>query len=311
MRIAMHLPDSSLDNVTCTVTTLLAAGAVGYACRRALRDTQNRSASAFAATAAFIFAVQMVNFPVADGVSGHMVGGTLAGAILGPWLGLLAMTLVLIAQCLLAGDGGLTTLGANILTMGVVATWGGYALKNALSPGAKNITRDLAASAFAAWGSIVAAGAVCAIIWAAGSSAPLESVLGPMLAVHARIGLGEALVTAAALGAMAVWNAQSSVAAYKCGAITAFASAIAVAALLAPWASSSPDGLEHVAAQWTAWQPSDFTFAPLPDYLLPGVGSESLATALAGALGTLAVFGVARLTGQVMSYAPQRATGSL
>ena len=102
----MHLPDGSLDNVTCTVTTLLAAGAVGYACHRARRETHPRTTGAFAATSAFIFAMQMVNFPVADGVSGHMVGGTLAGALLGPWFGLLAMTLVLIAQCLLAGDGG-------------------------------------------------------------------------------------------------------------------------------------------------------------------------------------------------------------
>ncbi len=290
----MHLPDGSLDNVTCTVTTLLAAGAVGYACRRALRESQPRGASTFAATAAFIFAVQMVNFPVTEGVSGHMVGGTLAGAILGPWLGLLAMALVLVAQCLLAGDGGLTTLGANILTMGVVATWGGYALKHALSSRSKTVVRHLAATTFAAWGSIVAAGAMCAVIWAAGSSAPLESVLGSMLTIHARIGLGEALVTAASLGALAVWNARSSAAARKLGAITAFAIAITVAALLAPWASPSPDGLEHVASQWTAWQPSGLTFAPLPDYLLPGVGSESLATALAGALGTLAVFGVAR-----------------
>lgn len=297
----MHLPDGSLDNVTCTVTTLLAAGAVGYACRRALREAQTRGASEFAATAAFVFAAQMVNFPVAEGVSGHMVGGTLAGAVLGPWLGLLAMALVLVAQCLLAGDGGVTTLGANILTMGVVATLGGYGLKRALSSRSKTAARNLAATTFAAWGSIVAAGGACAMIWAAGSSTPLEGVFGPMLTIHARIGLGEALVTASALGAMAVWNARSTPLRHRAGVIAAFAFAVAVAAFLAPWASPSPDGLEHVASQWTAGQPSGFAFAPLPDYLVPGISSESLATALAGVLGTLTVFGVAR----AVAFAPK------
>lgn len=293
----MHLPGGSLDNLTCTVTTLLAAGSVGFAIRRARREAAPWDTNAFAATAAMIFAAQMVDFPVADGVSGHLVGGTLAGAILGPWLGLLAMTLVLIAQSLLAGDGGITTLGANVLTMGVVATWGGYALKNAIAARPQSGWKELAATSLAAWGSIVSAGAACALIWTAGSDVRLGNVLWPLLAVHAPIGVGEALITATALGAIALWNKKSSPAVHRVKAVAAFAIATLLATLVAPWASTLPDGLEYVAANIALWPESGDSFAPLPDYLFPGVENAVFATALAGALGTMAVFAAARYAG--------------
>lgn len=286
----MHLPDGSLDNVTCTVTTLLAAGAVGYACRRARRESERWNANALAATSAVVFAAQMVNFPVADSVSGHMVGGTLAGVLLGPWLGLVAMALVLVAQCLLAGDGGLTTLGANVLTMGVVATWGGVALRNAVSPRANSLIPGVGRTAIAAWASVVAAGIVCALIWGMGGDVPLVSALGPMAAVHARIGLGEALITAAVLVTAQLWSTRSSTVAPRAGSLMAAALAMAVAVLLAPWGSPSPDGLESVAGNWAHWSQGGFALAPLPDYLLPGVANEALATALAGTLGVLVVY---------------------
>lgn len=287
----MHLPAGSLDNLTCTVTTLLAAGATGYAVRRVRQAPGEWQSAKLGAVAAFIFAVQMVNYPVADGVSGHMVGGVLAGALLGPWAGLLAMALVLTAQCLLAGDGGLSTLGANILTMGVVATWGGAAFRRLVdTPTGASGRRQMLATAVAAWSSIVLAGTLCAVIWSAGSTLSVADVLGPMVSIHARIGIGEASITAIALAALQLWNSHA--ANTRRGAAMAFAVALAVAALLAPWASPSPDGLEHVARTRFNWPETTLAFAPLPDYLMPGVANELLATALAGVLGTLVVFGL-------------------
>ncbi len=300
----MHLPGGSLDNVTCTVTTLLAAGATGYAFSRARTAASDWQPAKLGAVAAFVFAVQMVNYPVAAGVSGHMVGGVLAGALLGPLLGLLAMALVLVTQCLLAGDGGLTTLGANILTMGVVATWGGAALGHLISlRTSMNPVPRLLTTAAAAWGSIVAAGMVCAAIWSLGSTAAFADVFGPMTAIHARIGIGEALITAMALATVELWNANPAGA--RRGAAIALAAAIGVAAFLAPWASPSPDGLEHVAAAWVAWPEGALAFAPLPDYMLPGIQNELLATALAGVIGTLVVFGLGSASGRAMALVPK------
>jgi cobalt/nickel transport system permease protein len=304
----MHLPDGSLDNLTCTVTTAMAAGATAYAVARARKSAEAWNPAKFGAVAAFIFAVQMVNYPVAQGVSGHMVGGLLAGALLGPWLGLLAMVLVLASQCLLAGDGGATTLGANILAMGVTATWGGALLRKMLTGAGNSPVRDTIAASVAAWGSIVLAGVVCATIWAAGSTAPLGQVLGPMLSIHARIGVGEALITALVLVAVQAWSQRTANTWARRGAIAALASAVGVAVLLAPWASASPDGLEHVAQAWTAWPEATLSFAPLPDYLLPGVTNELLATATAGAIGTLAVYAIAR-TGVTLCRAGAKTVG--
>jgi cobalt/nickel transport system permease protein len=303
----MHLPDGSLDNVTCTVTTLLAAGAVGFAYRQARRESATWNASVFASTCAFVFAMQMVNFPVAQGVSGHMVGGTLAGALLGPWLGLMAMTLVLVAQCFLAADGGITTLGANILTMGVVATWGGAVLRSIIQPFAQRPAASLAASAFAAWASICAAGVACAVIWSIGSAVPRSEVLGPMLSIHARIGIGEAVITAAALAVVMAWNARKLPAIPYSAALCAFAAAMAVAMFAAPFAAASPDGLESIAAGWTVWPEGGFAFAPLADYQFPGLGNEAIATALAGAVGTLVVFMLAQAPAQARRLAGHRA----
>ncbi len=303
----MHLPGGSLDNLTCTVTTLFAAGASAYAFRRVRRTPESWNPGKLGAVAAFIFAVQMVNYPVAAGVSGHMVGGVLAGAILGPWLGLLSMVLVLSAQCLLAGDGGLSTLGANILTLGVVATWGGAFVRQTISPRVgSSFAAQSVASAAAAWASIVAAGTACSVIWSLGGGVPLAEVLGPMLAIHARIGFGEALITAAALAAVQLWAANTVMADARRGVATALASAVAIAALLAPWASPSPDGLEQVASAWAVWPEGTFAFVPLPDYVLPGVQNELLSTALAGVIGTLFVFAAARLTAKAVEFAPKR-----
>lgn len=292
----MHLPDGSLDNVTCTVTTVLAAGAAAYACRRVRAESSAWSPAAFGAVAAFIFAVQMVNFPVAAGVSGHMVGGVLAGALLGPWLGLLAMVLVLAAQCLLAGDGGLTALGANILTMGVAATWAGSLIRRTME--AKTHGKSTLAAVVAAWGSVIVAGTLCAMIWSVGSALTLGQVLGPMLAVHARIGLGEALVTGALLAAIA-WKPEQSLA-QRISVVAALGAGVAI--VLAPWASAAPDGLEHVASAFTQWPEAGLAFAPLPDYLVPGVSNELLATTLAGVIGAATVYAAGRFSSQALAF---------
>ena len=130
----MHIPDGFLDAKTLAVTTGLAAIGVTAAVRQARTQLPPRKVPLLGVTAAFVFAAQMVNFPIAGGTSGHLIGGVLAGVLLGPSGAVLVMTAVLTLQCLLFADGGLLALGANIFNMGIVGTLGGFAIYAALKP---------------------------------------------------------------------------------------------------------------------------------------------------------------------------------
>ena len=149
--------------------------------------------------AAFIFAAQMINFPVPGGTSGHLVGGVLAGVVLGPWAGTVVLALVLGVQCLVFQDGGLTALGANIVNMAIIGAWGGASLYDGVRKLTPRVNR-LAAAAFCAWASVVASSAACAAELALSGTSPLRIVLPAMLAVHVLIGIGEAILTAMILG---------------------------------------------------------------------------------------------------------------
>jgi cobalt/nickel transport system permease protein len=148
--------------------------------------------------AAFIFAAQMLNFPVVGGTSGHLLGGVLAAVLLGPWAGAIVIAVVLVVQCLIFQDGGLTALGANILNMSFVGTMGGWAvfvlLKLAL--GKKGV---LAAVAVAAWISVIMASAACALELALSGTVAAAVVFPAMLGIHALIGIGEAVITTLAV----------------------------------------------------------------------------------------------------------------
>ncbi|WP_313661913.1 energy-coupling factor ABC transporter permease [Cellulosimicrobium cellulans] len=197
----MHVPDHFLDDPTSATTAVVSLAAVGYAAYRAREDLTPRRVALTAATTGFVFAVQMLNYPVAAGTSGHLMGGALAAALVGPWLGVLSVTLVLLVQALVFADGGLTALGTNVLLMAVVGTLVGWAATR----GVLRLTRGRGAAGAAGVGALVsvpASAAVFAGLFAVGGTVPVPvgALVGQMLSVHVLVGLGEALITAGVVG---------------------------------------------------------------------------------------------------------------
>ncbi|MDP3014192.1 MAG: energy-coupling factor ABC transporter permease, partial [Candidatus Subteraquimicrobiales bacterium] len=183
---------------TLITTAVVSAGAVGYGIKKANEKLGERQVPLMGLTAAFIFAAQMLNFPVVGGTSGHFLGAVLAAVLLGPWLACLVMAVVLVIQCLGFADGGLTALGANIFNMGVVGGIVCYYLFMALKkvlPQTKS--GFLAAVAATSWLSVVLASAFCALELAISGTSPLGLVLPAMVGVHGLIGVGEAIITTA------------------------------------------------------------------------------------------------------------------
>ena len=199
----MHLPDGFLNIGTAAVTYVGSAGALAYAVRRTKETLQERLVPLMGVMGAFIFAAQMINFKVAGGTSGHLLGGALVAILLGPWAGTLVITAVLIVQALIFQDGGLIALGANVFNMGVVGVWSGYAtyrLLKRLLPA----NRMRWVSGFAsAWVSVVIASAVAAVELAISGMSPLGVVLPAMALVHMLIGIGEGLITTGVLAFLA------------------------------------------------------------------------------------------------------------
>jgi cobalt/nickel transport system permease protein len=159
--------------------------------------------------AAFIFAAQMLNFPIAGGTSGHLIGAALAAILLGPWAAVLIMSCVLIAQCLIFQDGGLLALGANIFNMGIVASFSAYFLyRLSTSVLGDNKKGRLIGGFIGAWGSVVMASLACALELVISGISPLVVALPAMAGLHALIGIGEGLITGVALSLVLVTRAD-------------------------------------------------------------------------------------------------------
>jgi cobalt/nickel transport system permease protein len=201
----MHIPDGFINATTSLGAGAVAAAGVGVSLRRAAQTLQERQAPLAGLVAAYIFAVQMLNFPVAAGTSGHLLGGVLAAVLVGPWAGAVCMAVVLVVQALLFADGGLTALGLNVANMAVVGVFGGWAvfglLRRAL-PATR--TSVVVASGIAAGLSVVLAAAAFVVEYALGGAggAPVATVLVAMVGVHALIGIGEGVITALTVGAV-------------------------------------------------------------------------------------------------------------
>lgn len=206
--LALHIPDGFLSAPVSLVTWVAAIALVAIALNRVQSEYQERTVPLMGVCAAFIFAAQMINFPIPGGTSGHLLGGTLAGVLLGPWAGTLVMTVVFIVQATLFQDGGLTVLGANIFNMGLIGTFAGYYLYRALrSALGFNSWRGTAiAVAIAAWSSVVIASVVTAFQLALSGTVPLAVALTAMLTWHVFIGIGEAIITVLAVGY--VWRTR-------------------------------------------------------------------------------------------------------
>ncbi len=198
----MHIPDGFINAQTSLAAGAVATGGVGISLRRAAQTLQERQAPLAGLVAAFIFAVQMLNFPVAAGTSGHLLGGVLAAVLVGPWAGCVCVAVVLVVQSLFA-DGGLTALGLNITNMAIVGVFGGWAvfvlLRRAL-PATR--TSVMVSSGIAAGISVVLAASAFVLEYAVGGTgnAPVGTVLAAMVGVHTLIGIGEGVITALTVG---------------------------------------------------------------------------------------------------------------
>jgi cobalt/nickel transport system permease protein len=205
----MHAPDGFLSVPIAVVMWAITLLVLVVAVRRTNRTLDERAVPLLGVTAAFIFAAQMFNFHVVGGTSGHLLGGVLAAVLLGPWAGTLVMACVIAVQALVFQDGGLVVMGANIFNMGVVGTLGGFFLYRALATilGGEERAR-IPAAGIAAWSSVVAGSIWMTFELALSGTTPLSIALPAMVGVHVLIGIGEALITMAALGFIAVTRAD-------------------------------------------------------------------------------------------------------
>ena len=293
----MHLPDGFLDARTALLSSGVAAAGVGVALRQVRTSLEPRQMPMLGLGAAFVFAAQMLNFPIAGGTSGHLVGGVLVSILLGPGAAVLVMTCVLIVQCLMFADGGLMALGANVFNMAVVNVCGGYfAFKLTRAFARTGQERGMVfAAAFAGWFGTVIASVLCAGELALSKTVPWSTAFPAMVYVHMIIGIGEGLATALIL--LAVLRARPHLIAYNQNTGFAFRRSdvgygvlicLGLALFVAPFACSWPDGLEAFGEK--VGLRSNAIAAPLSGYQFPWIASAPAATAVAGAVGTVIAF---------------------
>ncbi len=301
----LHIPDGFLNLVVSLIFWALTIIAVGIAISKTNKALGEKQVPLMGIMAAFIFAAQMLNFPVAGGTSGHFLGGALAAIVLGPWAGILVMTAVISVQAILFQDGGLLVMGANIFDMGVLTAIIGFGLYRIVS-GSANKTLKLAVAGAAAWLSTVAAALLTALqLWISGTSS-LQVVMPAMLGVHVLIGIGEALITVAALAFIMQARPdllQAEKVAEKGGRgwIAAGVVLSLIAVLLSPLASGDPDGLERVAEDLGFLEFGlDAPYTILPDYTIPFLGETALSTIVAGVVGALVVLGLMVVVGGML-----------
>lgn len=302
--IPMHIPDGFLSLIMSIVFWVITAITVGIAISKTNKTLGEKQVPLMGIMAAFIFAAQMLNFPVAGGTSGHFLGGALAAIVLGPWAGILVMTAVIALQGLLFQDGGLLVMGANIFNMGILTAVIGYGLYRSVLNQKK--TTRLIVAGVAAWLSTITASLLVALqLWLSGTS-QLQIVVPAMLGVHVLIGLGEAVITVAALAFIEQTRPDlldPKAVADKGGRGWVVVGVIAslAAVLLSPLASASPDGLERVAEDMgflNLGQSAPYQI--LPDYTIPFLGETALSTIVAGTVGALVLLGLMIMLGSML-----------
>ncbi|MGW4033385.1 energy-coupling factor ABC transporter permease [Streptomyces sp. NPDC004838] len=346
----MHVPDGFINAPVSVAAGVAAAGAVALSLRGARRELSGagpggrnpgdtglgaggeRTAPLAGLVAAFIFAVQMLNFPVAAGTSGHLLGGALAAILVGPYTGVLCIAVVLLMQGVLFADGGLTALGVNITIMGVVTVVVAYGLFRGLLAVLPRGRRTVTAAAFvAALVSVPASAASFTLLYAIGGTTdvPIGKVLTAMVGVHVLIGIGEAAITMLTVGAVIavrpdlVYGARglaqplklrvggelvdaapapvpASAAASPSPSprkvwLAGLAAALVLAGFVSFYASASPDGLEKVAADKgidAKVEEHAAADSPLADYGIEDVSNARISGGLAGVIGVTATVAV-------------------
>ncbi|GAA0915955.1 energy-coupling factor ABC transporter permease [Streptomyces thermoalcalitolerans] len=337
----MHVPDGFINAPTSAVTGVVAAGAVALSLRGARRELDERTAPLAGLVAAFVFAAQMINFPVAAGTSGHLLGGALAAILVGPCTGILCVSVVLLIQGLLFADGGLTALGVNITLMAVVTAVVAYAvfrgLVKVLPRGRRTVT---AASFVAALVSVPASALAFTLLYAVGGTTEVAigKVATAMVGVHVLIGIGEAVITALTVGAVIavrpdlVYGARdlrqrlklrvngelvdapaapepepapAGARSHRTLWISGLVTSLVLAGFVSFYASADPDGLERVAQDHgidKAEKEHAYADSPLADYGVKDVANERLSGGLAGVIGV----GVTVVAGSGVFWAVRR-----
>jgi len=294
----MHIPNSMLQGAICPVTVLVSVLGIASAALKSFWTEHKPSAAKFGAITALIFAGQMMNFPIQDGTSGHLLGGVLAAVLLGTPFGVLSIALVVTIQCLVFSDGGFIVLGANVLNMAIIgAGLGGLINSYLVKKFPAKSSQYAIGLGITAWLSVMMAALACSIELAISGTIAFPKVIGAMLSTHALIGVGEGLITVAVCFALASEPIKTSP--KRSVAVPLIASGI-IATMLSPFASGFPDGLEWVAGKYQFLHESAPSFiGPLPDYSVSWISNETISTGLAGLAGVALTFfmawGVARM----------------
>ncbi|MFI5973046.1 energy-coupling factor ABC transporter permease [Streptomyces sp. NPDC051452] len=337
----MHVPDGFIDAPTSAVTGVIAAGALAVSLRGARRELDERTAPLAGLVAAFIFAVQMLNFPVAAGTSGHLLGGALAAILVGPYTGVLCVSVVLLMQGVLFADGGLTALGVNITDMALVTTVVSYAVFRGLLAVLPGTRRSVTVASFvAALVSVPAAAVAFTLMYAIGGTTDVSigKVATAMIGVHVLIGIGEAVITALTVGAVVAVRpdlvhgarglrrrlqlrvngtlvdapAATPVTAPAAARtsrravwLTGLATSLVLAGFVSFYASASPDGLEKVAHDKgidRSERAHSSADSPLAGYGVKDISDARLSGGLAGVIGV----GATVVAGSAVFWAVRR-----
>jgi len=299
----MHIPDGFLSLVISIICWGITASVVGLAISKTNKLLGEKQIPLMGVMAAFIFAAQMITFPVAGGTSGHLLGGAMGAIVLGPWAGMLVMTSVIAVQALLFQDGGLLVMGANILNMGLLTAAVGYGLYRSVSN--QSNTVKLVIAGMAAWLSVMTGALLTSFeLWLSGTSG-LALVIPAMLGVHAFIGIGEALITVAALAFIFqtrpdLLGKDSESAKASRGWILVGGLISLGVVLLSPLASTDPDGLNRVAMDLGFINTARSGAGPLAGYTVPFFDLASLSKITAGAIGLLVVGAITMLVDRGM-----------
>ncbi|MFM1801320.1 MAG: hypothetical protein RJA81_672 [Planctomycetota bacterium] len=299
----MHISDGILSGPVSLGCSIFAAGGIGLCIHQFRKSGSQAEAPRLGLVASFIFAAQMVNFPLGFApISGHLMGGTLAASLLGPWGGGIAIAAVLIVQSLLMGDGALTALGANWINMGLIGSVGASYVLDLMRSFFRNRSGLILSAMITAWISVTVSAAAFSFELAISSGfQSFQSILTAMVVVHSIIAVGEAIITGLVLRGI-LWilmgtNPQEKImplAWSRSGLfIGGLMSTVAVVVFLAPLASSFPDGLEYVGEKFgfISQESVEGYQAPLPDYVVPAMGDGRWSTVIAGLTGSLVVLG--------------------
>ena len=311
--VALHAPDGFLNAGTALATGVISVGTISAALRQARHKLLEKQIPLAGMAAAFIFAAQMFNFPVAAGTTGHLLGGALAAVLLGPSVGAIVVAVVVVVQALAFADGGLTALGYNVLNMAIVTSFGGYALFRGFRKMLPSSASGVAVATGLASGlSVVLSAGAFSIEWLFGATAPVpfDTVFGSMIGVHLLIGIGEAVISTMAVGAVlavrpdlvhgasdldrAQLNNQKRMRA-RTFVLSGLLVSLVFAAVVSQFAASDPDGLERVAqdtgfAQVATDHALNSSF--FADYATAGVANQTLSLALAGVVGVVITLAV-------------------